>query len=76
MDLVEIPNVLVGEFPKDFLYIPSDILMEAIQYHQKYFPVLDGKGKVTTDFLIVQNGISDNGEIKKGNERVLKARLS
>jgi len=76
VDLVEIPNVLAGEFPSDFLYIPADILMEAIQYHQKYFPVLDDKGKVTTDFLIVQNGRSDNGGIKKGNERVLKARLS
>ncbi len=76
VDLVEMPNVLVGEFPPDFLYIPADILMEAIQYHQKYFPVLDNRGKVTTDFLIVQNGRSDNGDIKKGNERVLKARLS
>ncbi len=76
VDLIEIPNVLVGEFPSDFLYIPADILIEAIQYHQKYFPVIDNNGKVTTDFLIVQNGISDNGSIKKGNERVLKARLS
>ena len=76
VDLVEIPNVLIGSFPKDFLYIPSDILVEAIQYHQKYFPVLDSKGGITTDFLIVQNGLKDNGEIKKGNERVLKARLS
>ena len=76
VDLIEIPNVLVGEFPSDFLYMPADILKEAIQYHQKYFPVLDDKGKVTTDFLIVQNGRSDNGDIKKGNERVLKARLS
>lgn len=76
VDLIEIPNVLVGEFPSDFLYIPADILIKAIQYHQKYFPVIDNNGKVTTDFLIVQNGISDNGSIRKGNERVLKARLS
>ncbi|MFC2145121.1 glycine--tRNA ligase subunit beta [Actinomycetota bacterium] len=76
VDLIEIPNVLVGKFPSDFLYIPADILIEAIQYHQKYFPVLDDNGNVTTDFLIVQNGRSDNGDIKKGNERVLKARLS
>ncbi|MCJ7665646.1 MAG: glycine--tRNA ligase subunit beta [Actinobacteria bacterium] len=76
VDLVEIPNVLVGGFPSDFLYIPADILIEAIQYHQKYFPVIDDNGKVITDFLIVQNGISDNGDVKKGNERVLKARLS
>ena len=76
VDLVEIPNVLVGSFPEEFLYIPSDILLEAIQYHQKYFPVLESGGKITTNFLIVQNGIKDDGEIKKGNERVLKARLS
>jgi len=76
VDLVEIPNVLVGDFPEEFLYIPSDILMEAIQYHQKYFPVLESGGKITTNFLIVQNGLKDDGEIKKGNERVLKARLS
>jgi len=76
VDLVDIPNVLVGSFPKDFLYIPTDILMEAIQYHQKYLPVVDGQGRVTTDFLIVQNGLKDNGDIRRGNERVLRARLS
>lgn len=76
IDLVEIPNVLIGRFSKDFLYIPADILIEAIKYHQKYFPVLDSKGKITMNFLIVQNGIEDSGEIKKGNERVLRARLS
>ena len=76
VDLVEIPNVLIGSFPGEFLYIPADILMEAIRYHQKYFPVVDIEDRITTDFLIIQNGLSDNGEIKKGNERVLKARLS
>ena len=76
VDLVEIPNVLIGSFPEEFLYIPADILTEAIQYHQKYFPVTDNKGKITTDFIIVQNGLADNGSIQKGNERVLKARLS
>jgi len=76
VDLVEIPNVLAGSFPEEFLYMPPDILTEAIQYHQKYFPVADNSGRLTTDFLIVQNGTGDNGDIKKGNERVLKARLS
>ncbi len=76
IDLVEIPNVLIGHFPEAFLYMPADILIEAIKYHQKYFPVVDSKGGITTNFLIVQNGIEDNGDIKKGNERVLRARLS
>jgi len=76
IDLVEIPSILIGHFPEDFLYIPADILIEAIKYHQKYFPVIDIRGNITTNFLIVQNGVKDNGDIKKGNERVLRARLS
>lgn len=76
VNLVEIPNTIVGNFPGEFLYIPKELLVEAIQHHQKYFAVLDKSGNVSTKFLIIQNGIKDNGGIKKGNERVLKARLS
>jgi glycyl-tRNA synthetase beta chain len=76
VNLVEIPNVITGNFPKKFLYIPKELLIEAIQYHQRYFAVLESSGSVSTRFIVVQNGIRDNGEIKKGNERVLKARLS
>ena len=76
VNLVEIPNVITGSFPEEFLYIPKELLIEAIQYHQRYFAVLDSSGSVSTRFIVVQNGIKDNGEIKKGNERVLKARLS
>ncbi len=76
VNLVEMPNILVGDFPEDFLYIPTDILIEAIQHHQKYFAVLDTAGKVTTKFIIISNGIKDDGGIRKGNERVLGARLS
>ncbi len=76
VNLVEIPNVIVGSFPEEYLYIPKELLIEAIQYHQKYFAVLDNEGNVSTSFLIVQNGVRDEGGIAKGNERVLKARLS
>jgi len=77
VNLVEIPNVLVGNFPKEFLYIPKEILVKAIQHHQRYFATVDKEGNVTTRFIVIQNGISDKkGEITKGNERVLRARLS
>jgi glycyl-tRNA synthetase beta chain len=75
VNLVEIPNTIVGSFPREFLYIPKELLIEAIQYHQKYLAVLDKSGNVSTKFVIVQNGIKDEGGVKKGNERVLKARL-
>ncbi len=76
VNLVEMPNVIAGSFPEEFLYIPKELLIEAIQHHQRYFAVLDSSGNVSTSFIIVQNGIKDEGGIRKGNERVLKARLS
>ena len=76
VNMVEIPNTIIGNFPGEFLYIPKELLIEAIQYHQKYFAVLDKSGNVSTKFIIVQNGIKDEGAVKKGNERVLKARLN
>ena len=77
VNLVEMPNVLVGSFPEEYLYIPDEILIKAIQHHQRYFAVLDSSGKVAPAFIIVQNGVEDkNGDIVSGNERVLKARLS
>ncbi|MDD5622221.1 MAG: glycine--tRNA ligase subunit beta [Actinomycetota bacterium] len=75
VNLVEIPNTITGNFPREFLYMPKELLIEAIQHHQKYFAVLDKSGNVSTRFIIVQNGIKDTGGVKKGNERVLKARL-
>ena len=77
VNLVEMPNVLVGTFPDEYLYIPKDILIKAIQHHQRYFAVLKSDGRVSTNFITVQNGTQDeSGAIVKGNERVLKARLS
>ncbi|MCG9479989.1 MAG: glycine--tRNA ligase subunit beta [Actinomycetia bacterium] len=77
VNLVEHPNVLVGKFSERFLYIPKDILIKAIEYHQKYFAVTGPGGEVTTSFVMVQNGTQDiTGDIVKGNQRVLEARLS
>ncbi len=77
VNLVEIPNVLIGSFPEKFLSLPSDILIKAIEYHQRYFAVKNEKNEVLPKFVVVQNGISDERkEVIKGNERVLKARLS
>jgi glycyl-tRNA synthetase beta chain len=76
VNLVEQPHIIIGSFPEKFLYIPRDILIEAIQYHQKYFAVVSEKGEVATDFIIVANGIKNNDKIRRGNERVLSARLS
>jgi len=76
VDIVEQPNILVCKFDEKFLNIPKEILIITMQYHQKYFPTFDKKGKITNEFLVVANNKDTEGYIKLGNERVVEARLS
>jgi glycyl-tRNA synthetase beta chain len=75
-DIVEQPNIIVCKFDQKFLNIPKEILIITMQYHQKYFPTFDKKGKVTNEFLVVANNKDTEGYIKLGNESVVDARLS
>jgi glycyl-tRNA synthetase beta chain len=75
-DIVEQPNILVCKFDEKFLNIPKEILIITMQYHQKYFPTFDKKGKIKNEFLVVANNKDIEGYIKSGNERVVDARLS
>ena len=75
-DIVEQPNIIVCKFDQKFLNIPKEILIITMQYHQKYFPTFDKKGKITDEFLVVANNKDKEGYIKLGNERVVDARLS
>ncbi|MDE1891293.1 MAG: glycine--tRNA ligase subunit beta [Betaproteobacteria bacterium] len=75
--LVEWPQVLKGQFDKDFLSVPSECLILSMQQHQKYFPLKDNQGQLQPQFLLVSNlNTSDPHFIIDGNERVLRARLS
>ncbi|MDA9663993.1 glycine--tRNA ligase subunit beta [Candidatus Pelagibacter sp.] len=75
-DIVEQPNIIVCKFDQKFLNIPKEILIITMQYHQKYFPTFNKKGKITNEFLVVANNHDEKGYIKLGNERVVEARLS
>jgi len=75
--LVERPNVLVGTFEKEFLEVPQECLILTMKANQKYFPLLDSKGKLTNKFLIVSNIRPDDASlIIGGNERVVRPRLA
>ena len=76
VDLVEKPNILVGEFDQSFLNIPKEILINSMQRHQKYFPLFDNEDNLTNIFIIVSNLVDKKGLVKIGNERVIAARLS
>src|SRR3990170_884389 len=75
--LVERPNVLVGTFEKEFLAVPQECLILTMKANQKYFPLLDSKGKLTNKFLIVSNiRPADASLVIGGNERVVRPRLA
>jgi len=75
--LVERPNVLVGQFEEGFLDVPQECLILTMKANQKYFPLLDDKGKLTNRFLIVSNiRPADPSAVIGGNERVVRPRLA
>ena len=76
VNIVENPNVLLGEFNKDYLKIPQEIIISTLETHQRYFPLFDNRENLTNYFFIVANKADDKNFIKKGNKRVVEARLS
>ncbi|SVD44861.1 uncharacterized protein METZ01_LOCUS397715, partial [marine metagenome] len=75
-DLIEHPSVVAGNFPSEFLSLPSEVLKTTMIHHQHYFPVIDQRGKLTSTFLAVTNTPRDNvARIARNAERVLVARL-
>ena len=75
--LVEYPTALYGTFEEEFLTIPREVLVTSMREHQRYFPVEDAKGQLLNHFVTVRNGDSRALEnVAKGNEKVLRARLS
>ncbi|MFN7185269.1 MAG: glycine--tRNA ligase subunit beta, partial [Alphaproteobacteria bacterium] len=76
--LVEWPVVLLGEFDREFLTLPPEVLISEMKHHQRYFALSGADGKLTNRFLLVANRpTSDGGKaVIAGNSRVLRARLS
>ena len=75
--LVERPNVLICQFESEFLAVPQECLILTMKANQKYFPLLDAQGKLTSRFLVVSNIRPDDASaVIQGNERVVRPRLA
>ena len=75
--LVEYPTALFGTFDPAFLSIPQDVLITSMREHQRYFPVMDKSGALLPYFVTVRNGNDVSlDQVARGNEKVLRARLS
>lgn len=72
-NLVEYPQIIIGNIDENFLKLPKDVIEVAMESHQRYFPV-EKNGKILPYFISVINTIPSD-EIKRNNENVLVARL-
>ena len=77
VNLTEYPAVILGNFDREFLELPAEVLVTVMRDHQKYFAVEDASGKLLPHFLAVLNTDGDpDGIIRHGHERVLRARFN
>ncbi len=77
VNLTEWPSAILGNFEKQFLSLPEEVLVTVMRDHQKYFAVEDANGKLAPHFLAVLNTDGDpDGLIQHGNEGVLRSRFN
>jgi glycyl-tRNA synthetase beta chain len=77
VNLVEWPTVAIGRFDDEFLAVPREIVEEAMESHQRYFPLEDAEGALLARFIVVHNGSPERTDtIVAGHERVIRARLA
>ncbi len=78
-NLVEIPVVLKGNYEKEFLTLPKEVLISVMKNHQKYFPVFSKSEteELLPHFIFVcGTPVNDSDVVSKGNERVIRARFT
>ena len=76
-NLVEQPTLFLGHFEERYLRLPADVLIAVMKKHQRYFPVVDGDGKLLPYFVAVRNGGEQHLHIvRRGNEEVIRARFA
>lgn len=74
--LTEHPVPLLGDFDPVYLELPREVLLTSMQSHQKSFGIEKTDGTLLPHFLTVLNTTPpDMILVKKGWERVLRARL-
>ena len=75
--LVEWPSAVACGFDEAFLAVPQEALVATMEANQKFFPVLDGDGRLSRHFVGIANIASkDVGEVRKGYERVIRPRFA
>jgi glycyl-tRNA synthetase beta chain len=75
--IVEWPQALLAHFDEQFLKVPKEALIAAMQQHQKSFALKGPKGELLPYFIFVANIESQlPKQVILGNEKVMRARLA
>ncbi len=75
--LVEWPVILDAKFGEEFLDVPKEALIYTMKDDQKYVPLLDEDGQLSSTFLFVSNIESkDPIQVIEGNQKVIRPRLA
>lgn len=73
---VEFPTAVRCNFDADFLSLPDDVLLQTLREEQKFFPLVDGTGRLLPAFIAVRNGDKAYlGTVREGYEAVARAKL-
>lgn len=79
-NLVEAPTPLRGEFERDYLQLPREVLVSVMRKHQRYFPIQQDERMgmpLRRYFITVRNGDEHKLEVvRQGNEDVIRARFA
>ncbi|MBE0598021.1 MAG: glycine--tRNA ligase subunit beta [Desulfuromonadales bacterium] len=75
--LVEDPTPLCGSFEEKYLELPRELLISTMRTNQRYFTLTGADGRLLPRFITVANTRPEEPQVVvRGNERVLRARLS
>ena len=76
-NLVEYPVGVCGEFPEEYLEVPEQVIVSAMRSHQRYFAMSRADGSLLNRFVTIAGTVTkDPALVRRGNERVLAARLA
>ncbi|MCD8025334.1 MAG: glycine--tRNA ligase subunit beta, partial [Candidatus Gastranaerophilales bacterium] len=77
--ITEYPVPVICEFKEEYLQIPDIVTVTVMTKHQRYFPLYEKSGRLSNKFITIANftgtGASGFENIKKGNKKVISARL-
>ncbi len=74
--LVEYVHPILGEFDEKYLELPPLVIITVAAHHQRFFCFQREDESLIPKFLAVSNNVpKDDGVVREGFEKVLKARL-